>query len=80
MSNQLAHIEEYKTPKGVVDLNEVSQLLLAQMKEVKQNPAAIPQAECMSSIASRMVEIAVAQVKQGNMVLDMIRAKNDQGA
>lgn len=79
MQNNLVVIEEYKIPKGIVDLNQVSSMLLEQMKEVKQNPASIPQAECMTEIAGRMVEIAVAQVKQGQMVLDMIRAKNDQG-
>ena len=78
MQNNLTRVNEYNIPKGIVDLNEVSQILMAQMREVKQNPAAIPQAECMTEIASRMVDIAVAQVKQGNMVMEMIRAKNDR--
>jgi hypothetical protein len=80
MSNKLTHLEEYSTPKGIVALDEVSKILFEQMLEVKKNPAAIPQAECVSELAGRMVEIAVAQVKQANMVIDMIRVKNDQGA
>lgn len=79
MSKELATVEEYKIPRGIVDLNQVSQLLLEQMKEVKQNPAAIPQANCMGEIAGRMVEIATAQVKQGQMVLDMVKAKQQNG-
>lgn len=79
MSDKVVTIEEYKIPKGIVDLNQISMLLLEQMKEVKQNPACIPQAQCMTEIAGRMVEIATAQVKQGQLVMDMVRAKQNQG-
>lgn len=73
-----AEITEYKVPKGIVDLTQVGSILLDQMLEVKKNPAAIPQANCMVEIADRMVDIAVAQVKQGQMVLDMLKAKKEK--
>lgn len=69
-------IVEYKVPTGLVDLTQVSQMLMEQMREVKGNPQAIPQASCMVEVAGRIVDITLAQVKQGQMVLDMIRAKN----
>lgn len=78
-TNKPAIIEEYKVPKGIVDLNQVSILLLEQMKEVKQNPAAIPQAASMAEIAGRMVEISLAQVKQGQMVVDLLKVKQNSG-
>lgn len=71
-------IVEYKVPTGLVDLTQVSQMLMEQMREVKGNPQAIPQADCMVQVAGRIVDITLAQVKQGQMVLDMIRAKNDR--
>lgn len=71
-------ITEYKVPKGIVDLTQVGAILLEQMLEVKKNPTAIPQAECMVEIADGMVDIAVAQVKQGQMVLEMIKAKKEK--
>lgn len=74
MSTEVA---EYKVPKGIVDLTQVGTLLIEQMQEVKRNPAAIPQAQSMSEIADRLVDIAVAQVKQGQMVLELIKAKNE---
>lgn len=74
MSTQVA---EYKIPKGIVDLTQVGTLLIEQMQEVKRNPAAIPQAQSMSEIADRLVDIAVAQVKQGQMVIELIKAKNE---
>lgn len=70
-------IAEYKIPKGIVDLTQVGTLLIEQMQEVKRNPAAIPQAQSMSEIADRLVDIAVAQVKQGQMVIELIKAKNE---
>jgi hypothetical protein len=74
MSTEIA---EYKIPKGIVDLTQVGTLLIEQMQEVKRNPAAIPQAQSMSEIADRLVDIAVAQVKQGQMVIELIKAKNE---
>ncbi len=74
MSTEVA---EYKVPKGIVDLTQVGTLLIEQMQEVKRNPAAIPQAQSMSEIADRLVDIAVAQVKQGQMVIELIKAKNE---
>ncbi len=68
---------EDKIPKGIVDLTQVGTLLIEQMQEVKRNPAAIPQAQSMSEIADRLVDIAVAQVKQGQMVIELIKAKNE---
>ncbi|WP_028521990.1 hypothetical protein [Runella limosa] len=74
MSTEVA---EYKIPKGIIDLTPVGALLIEQMQEVKRNPAAIPQAQSMSEIADRLVDIAVAQVKQGQMVIDLVKAKKD---
>lgn len=73
-------IEVYKVPAGIIDLASVSTLLIEQMKEVKGNPAAIPQAAAMSDIAGRICEIAKAQVQQGNMVTDMLRLKQANDA
>ena len=73
-SNTL-ELEEFKVPAGIVNLNEISQMLIEQMKDVKNNPAAIPQAECAVMIAGRIVDIARTQVQQANMVSDLIRLK-----
>lgn len=70
--NQLA---TYQVPKGIVDLNEVSKTLMDMMREVKQNPTLIPQAQCMAEIADRMIDIAATQVKQGQMITELIRTK-----
>lgn len=75
MQNELA---EYKVPTGIVDLSPVSHMLVEQMKEVKQNPAAIPQAHSMAEIAHRICEIAKVQVQQGEMVIEFLRAKNSE--
>jgi hypothetical protein len=78
MSNEIAVLDEYKVPKGILDLNQVGMTLFEQMLEVKRNPASIPQAQCMVEIGDRLVNIAVAQVKQGQMVIDLIKAKKAQ--
>ena len=79
--NELSKNElvEYKTPNGLIDLNQVSSMLLEAMKEVKGNPASIPQAQCMTEVASRIVDITLAQVKQGTLVLEMLRVKRGHG-
>lgn len=66
----------YTPPKGIIDLDKVSLSLIEMMDEVKKNPQAIPQAECMAGVASRICEIAKTQVAQGNMVIEMMRLKN----
>ncbi|MDQ6477831.1 hypothetical protein [Dyadobacter sp. LHD-138] len=63
-------------PEGMVNLGEISKMLIEQMKEVKNNPAAIPQAECAAMVAGRIVDIAKTQVAQMSAVNDLIRTKN----
>ena len=63
---------ELSLPKGMVDLNKASMLLFEQMEKVKNDPAAIPQAEAMGEIAGRLIDIAKVQVSQGELVVKMV--------
>lgn len=69
-------LQEFKVPTGIVNLNEISQMLIEQMKEVKTNPAAIPQAECAAMLAGKIIDIAKTQVAQVAAVNDLVRTKN----
>lgn len=76
MPNDIAKIEVFDLPKGLVNLDSVSTTLMEMMKEVRQNPSVIPQAQCMAEIAGRVIDIAKVQVQQGNMLTDLLRTKN----
>lgn len=75
-SNKVATLDKFETPTGMIPLQEASMLLLEQMKHVKNNPSAIPEAQCMVDIAGRICDIAKAQVEQGELINKMIRTKN----
>ncbi len=63
-------------PTGMVNLSQISDMLIEHMKDVKNNPAAIPQAECAAMVAGRIVDIAKTQVAQAAVINDLVRTKN----
>lgn len=75
-NNQGSAMVTYSAPQGMVNLQDISLMLVEQMKEVKNNPGAIPQAECAAMIAGRIVDIAKTQVEQAKIVNDLVRTKN----
>jgi len=77
LANQTApQLPAIQIPEGMVNLSEISKMLIEQMKEVKNNPAAIPQAECAAMVAGRIVDIAKTQVAQMAAINDLVRTKN----
>lgn len=69
-------VQRFDVPTGMVNLNEISQMLIEQMKEIRNNPGRIPEAECAVMLAGRIVDIAKTQVAQVQIVNDLMRTKN----
>lgn len=63
-------------PVGMVNLSQISEMLIDHMREVKNNPGAIAQAECAAMVAGRIVDIAKTQVAQASVINDLVRTKN----
>lgn len=76
MSQQLAKLEDFSVPSGMVDLDQISGMLIEQMKLVSKSPAQIPQAECAVMVAGRIVDIAKTQVSQLHAINELLRTKN----
>jgi hypothetical protein len=75
MSAEIAMIGQLVVPKGVVNLQTVSENLMEMMIQVKGNPRLTEQANSMCQIADRVVNVAKTQVQQANMIIELNRMK-----
>ena len=62
-----------KSPKGMIDLVEPSQMLLEQMKLVKQSPTHIEQAQSMCDISNRICDMAKTQAAQASIIISLTK-------
>lgn len=75
MQAEIVKIGELVVPKGVVNLQTVSENLMEMMIQVKGNPRLTEQANSMCQIADRVVNVAKTQVQQANMIIELNRMK-----
>jgi hypothetical protein len=73
--SEITTIGQLVVPKGVVNLQTVSENLMEMMIQVKGNPRLIDQANAMCQIADRVVNVAKTQVQQANMIIELNRMK-----
>lgn len=69
-------IDTFQAPEGMVSLKEPAEMLMEQMRLVKQSPQYIEPARAMCEIAERLTDIAKTQVLQANTMIDLIRVNN----
>ena len=70
-------VDTFQPPAGMVSLREPAEMLMEEMKRVKQSPQHIESARAMCEIADRLTDIAKTQVLQANTMIDLIRVNND---
>lgn len=75
MQAEIVKIGELVVPKGVVNLQTVSENLMEMMIQVKGNPRLTEQANSMCQISDRIVNVAKTQVQQANMIIELNRMK-----
>lgn len=76
MQTELKKIETFNTPQGMIDLSSPANILLDMMNKLATQPDLIPQAKAMCEISDQYIEIAKAQVSQGNLVLSIAKHNN----
>lgn len=75
MQAEIVKIGELVVPKGVVNLQTVSENLMQMMVDVKGNPRLTEQANSMCQIADRVVSVAKTQIQQASMIVELNRIK-----
>lgn len=54
-------------------LKKVEDHLLEMMDKVKQNPSNIEQAECMTSVAGRLIDIRKTQIEEAKLLVELYK-------